>query len=236
MTISEIMYDAPGSDAGHEWIEIFNDGSASVSIADWRLLEGGVKHKLAAVSGGDSVQPGQYAIIADNPENFRTDFPDFNGQLFDSAFSLSNTGETLKLLNAEGATAVSVSYQGTAGDGNSLNKSGNEFVARTPTPGASISSSAITSPPKETTTTKQKKETAAVVGEDNAVEAIPQTEVVPKPERIVAVEQQTAAVVFSRASIIWWAAALVIAIAAGGALLYARSLKGQEWDIVEEQG
>ncbi|HEY4487248.1 MAG TPA: lamin tail domain-containing protein [Candidatus Paceibacterota bacterium] len=239
--VTEIMYDVPGSDAGHEWIEIYNDGAEAVSIAKWRLLEADTKHKITNVIGGDTIQPQAFAIIAANAESFRAD-SHFNGQLFDSAFSLANGGETISLLDASEATISSASYvgsQGAAGDGNSLNAFGNSFVPRTPTPGTTISSAAIPpSPPKETKTGKSKKEKASLVEEvDVAADEAQEMHATIVPEtakRAVASEQQTAAVVFSKSSISWWLAALIVSAAAGGVLLYSRSIQKKEWDIIEE--
>ncbi len=241
--ISEIMYDAHGSDTGHEWVEIKNDGTEHVSLEGWRFLEANVKHKLTSVLGGATLAPGGYAIIADNAENFRADFPDFAGQLFDSAFSISNDGETLAFIDESGSSVATVSYQGAAGaagDGNSLNLSGGVFVPRTPSPGAEMNGSAIPSPPpKETKTTKTQKEkngTVASLIDTNIIDETMSEEyaVSPALAPIRANERIVAAAVFSRASVLWWIVALVIALGAGGTLFYARSLKKEEWNIVEQ--
>ncbi|HEY4520771.1 MAG TPA: lamin tail domain-containing protein [Candidatus Paceibacterota bacterium] len=236
VVITEIMYDASGADSGREWVEIFNDGMEPVSLEGWRFLENGTKHKLTSVSSGNTIQPGGYAIIADNADNFRADFPGFNGQLFDSAFSLSNTGETVSLLDGSGMTVFSAAYQATASDGNSLNRSGSEYLVRTPTPGAAIAASAMAPPVKETKAPKQTKEKAPAAADvEVAVDEPPISEIVGEaPERVVAAKQQTAAAVFSKSSVLWWVAAMFIALAAGGVLFYSRSLKKDEWNIVEQ--
>jgi len=242
IVITEIMYDVPGSDSGREWIEIFNDGVEPVSLEGWRFLEGGTKHKLTAVLGGNTVQSKSYAIIADNADNFRTDFSGFSGQLFDSVFSLSNAGETLGLSDGNGANVFSTSYQGSqgaVGDGNSLNLSGGSFIPRAPTPGAALFSAAIAPPPpKKTKSAKPKKENAPVAEAiEAAADGSPKadTEITTEtPERVIASEQQTAAVILSKSSIAWWVAAAFIALSAGGALFYARSLKKDEWNIIEQ--
>lgn len=138
--ISEVMYDPSGSDAGHEWVEIYNDGSAT-DISTWRLLEGGSKHKLTPSAVG-TISPNGYAILADNPSTFTSDYPNFHGLVFDTAFSggLNNKdGESLALLNDAGVTIDSITYSsaiGAAGDGNSLQKTANGWIPAKPTPGA----------------------------------------------------------------------------------------------------
>lgn len=143
--ISEIMYDLEsGSDTGREWVEVFNAGSSSVKLVDWKLSEADTNHGIGAFSGGETLGSGAYAILADNPTKFLADWPGFSGLLFDSAFSLSNTGETLAIYtpSPEFAVSDSVAYQsawGAAGDGTVLQRSSADavtFSAGAPTPGS----------------------------------------------------------------------------------------------------
>lgn len=124
MVITEIMYDLEGTDTGREWIEIKNTGGESVDISDWKLFEANVNHKLVPVGSG-VIPPGGFGIIVDSLEKWKIDYPRFNGLVFDSAFSLGNSGETLILRDGNGVDVDSVSYtadMGAQGDGYSLQK------------------------------------------------------------------------------------------------------------------
>ena len=139
MTIHEVMYDVPGTDTGKEWIEIYNDG-ASVDLAGWKLFEGNTNHGIATTTAEQNfiVATGEYAVIVDNVEKFLADWPSFSGVLFDSSFSLGNTGETLELRDADLIAVDGVMYSdaaGAKGNGLSLHRSGSDFVAASPTPG-----------------------------------------------------------------------------------------------------
>jgi len=140
VTISEIMYDlAEGSDSGREWIELYNEGSAAVSLSGWKLFEAQVNHGVATTSGQSFDLPaGSFAVIADNPQKFLVDWPTFSGFLFDSSFSLSNSGEVVGIRDSDLSDIDSVTYSSSWGgqDGSSLQKSGDEWVSATPTPGA----------------------------------------------------------------------------------------------------
>ncbi len=145
-SFTEIMYDAPGTDTKHEWVEILNDGAA-VDISGYKLFENGTNHGLTLHSGSATVNG--YAIIADDAATFLLDFPSYTGPLFDASFSLSNTGESLELRDASLITVASATYSadaGAAGDGNTLNGTGGAWVARTPSPGA-VASGGQTPPP-----------------------------------------------------------------------------------------
>ena len=135
--VSEIMYDLEGADTGREWVEVQNDGGA-VDLTGWKFFEGGVNHGLTLVQGDISLSQNSFAVIADNAEKFLLDWPGFSGTLFDSSFSLSNTGETIVLRNSELAEVDSVAYLsewGANGDGKSLQKNGSEWIVFAPNPG-----------------------------------------------------------------------------------------------------
>jgi hypothetical protein len=144
VVISEIMYDLEaGSDTGREWIEVFNAGSNAIRLVDWRLYEANTNHAIGAFAGGDELPSGGYAVIADSPAKFMEDWPSYTGALFDSAFSLSNTGETIGIHtpSPEFNETDSVAFQGAwgaGGDGKSLQRAAADaaaFTPATPTPG-----------------------------------------------------------------------------------------------------
>ncbi len=140
--ISEIYYDPPGTDTGHEWIEIENNSDSDVDLTGWKFFENNSNHTLTLIAGSAVIPAHGFAIIADNAVTFSSDFPQFSGILFDSVFSLSNTGETLVLKDVNGEvidTAVYTSESGANGDGNSLNGSQNTWQSFLATPGASNS-------------------------------------------------------------------------------------------------
>ncbi len=138
--ITEIMYDLEGSDSGREWIEICNSGNDSVDIDGWKFFENGSNHGLSLVDGyGDkTLLSGESAVIVSDDSKFLIDWPAFSGTLFDSSFSLSNTGELLEIRDTELATTDSYTYSsetGASGDGNTLTLSGDVWVPALATPG-----------------------------------------------------------------------------------------------------
>src|SRR6185295_254581 len=96
VSFTELMYDHPGADTGHEWVEIQNTGAEQLDLKNFKFFEGGVNHKLVS-QNSSQLSPNAYAIIANDAKQFSFDYPTFSGPLFQSSFSLSNTGETLAL-------------------------------------------------------------------------------------------------------------------------------------------
>ncbi len=136
--ITEILYDAPGADTGREWVEVANFGSQNVDIGKYKLLESGTNHGLKLVQSSSVLAPNSAAIIAADPAKFLADYPAFSGALFDSAFSLSNTGESLTLKDASSSVLDTVAYTSTSetnGTGGSLNLKEGNFVAAMASPG-----------------------------------------------------------------------------------------------------
>ena len=42
VVITEVMYDAAGTDTGYEWVEIYNEGDTNIDIAQWFFYENNV--------------------------------------------------------------------------------------------------------------------------------------------------------------------------------------------------
>lgn len=138
VTITEIMYDVPGADNGREWVEITNLSDSPVDVRGYTFFEANTNHGLKLISGSGILQQGDSAIIANDAAKFKIDWPNYSGILFDSTFSLSNTGESLALKDSTLATVNSVTYDaslGAAGNGTALAWNGNAFIAAPPTPG-----------------------------------------------------------------------------------------------------
>lgn len=153
---SEIMYDPEGTDTGREWVEIYNNTDIKIDLSKYKLFEANTKHGIVFVTGSQLVGPGGFAVITDNAEKFITDYPNFSGNLFDSAFSLNNTGEFLDILNLAGSSTDQVSYMADEkinNNGLSLQKIGDwlgdAFEVGVPTPGTENS----TDLPTDTTET-----------------------------------------------------------------------------------
>jgi hypothetical protein len=137
LEVSEVMYDPSGTDSGREWVEVRNASASSVDLTKWTLLESEVNHRIAAHGAGPvTLAPGERAIVADKPDLFLLDYPDV-GPVFDSAFSLSNSGERIALVSPEGAemSAAEWSAGSDATDGRSWQRSGVAWLAALPTPG-----------------------------------------------------------------------------------------------------
>jgi hypothetical protein len=139
IVINEVMYDLEGSDAGREWIEVENSGTDSVDVSGWKFFENETNHGLTLIQGNAEISSGGFAVISDNSDKFLTDWPSFSGILFDSSFSLKNTGELISIRDADLNDIDSLTYDtelGAGGDGDSLQLISGSWSADSPTPGS----------------------------------------------------------------------------------------------------
>lgn len=111
LVVTEIMYDPKGTDSGHsDWIEIHNPTKeeivikkSSFGIIDEKEIEMGsdkIHYKNCHKINLDlEIGPEEFFVIASNDNDFKKDYLDFEGNVLDSAFSLSSDGDYLKLSN-----------------------------------------------------------------------------------------------------------------------------------------
>jgi hypothetical protein len=119
ININEIMYNPPGADTDHEWLELYNNDTTDIDITGWRFYEAGINHCLTLVQGSMIIPSGGYAIIADNATTFLDVEAECKCTVIDSAFSLNNSGEYIALKNATLCIIDEVAYNASWGaDGN----------------------------------------------------------------------------------------------------------------------
>ncbi len=135
IVINEIMYDFPGSDDGHEWVEIKNISANDIDLTGWKFNDGSNHNlNLPPKNGGQGsflIPYGGYAIFADKADVFLVDHPDFSGIVIDTVMSLNNTAEILKVIDSDGQIVDQASYAdtlGAKGDGYSLERK-SDYVA-----------------------------------------------------------------------------------------------------------
>ncbi len=146
VVIDEIMYDVSGSDSGREWIEVINIGHDAFDFTKWKVFENEKNHAIKSFKGTEILSPNTIAVIADDPQKFLADHPDYPGILFESAFSLSNEGEMLGLKDSSLHLAHEITYAknaGANGDGNSFQKIVGTWYAAAPTPGEQNAATAL---------------------------------------------------------------------------------------------
>lgn len=119
--LSEIMFDADGSDAHDEFVEIVNTSTLPVDLTGWQLSDGSGSDNLIAVDAETVLQPDQFGIILDgsyfeNSDTYEEMIPAAsliltidNAAFGSGGFSNSNP-ETISLINAAGEVVSQYTY------------------------------------------------------------------------------------------------------------------------------
>ncbi|MFA7315676.1 MAG: lamin tail domain-containing protein [Candidatus Paceibacterota bacterium] len=139
LEITEIMFDPKGSNADHQWIEVYNpDGNAvSVDAGTWRFNDGSGHYMNDKIDF--SIPASSYVIITGNKSVFLADHPGYSGTVIDTSMSLDKDGDIVALTN-NGATIISATYTSSMGaseNGDSLQKINGTWKGSSPTPGTS---------------------------------------------------------------------------------------------------
>lgn len=114
LTITEVMYNPEGRDQDREWVEVYNDESWTVDPAALRFFDGR-RHRVS----GETLPPGEYAVLVPKPEQFRVDYPELSVRLWDTVMSIRNQGEVIRILTTGGQElASSFASPLSGGDGN----------------------------------------------------------------------------------------------------------------------
>lgn len=121
--INEVMADPSCSESYCEYIELYNNGTSSANITNWKISDNNEEDSLEANSNDIIVSGNSFALIVDSDSRIYSNFEVGNVTwvyVDDSAIGngLSNSGETLTLKDEDNNTIDSVTYPSTT-DGKS---------------------------------------------------------------------------------------------------------------------
>ncbi|MFP2896042.1 lamin tail domain-containing protein [Corallococcus sp. 4LFB] len=118
--INEVLANEPALPGGtaHEFVEVYNTGSAPVDLSGWSLWDAlNWQHVFAP---GTVLQPGRPLVVFGGPEGFTPGTPDTVASS-GGTLSLNNTSDIVRLKRADGGVVDSVEYFSTV-DAVSINR------------------------------------------------------------------------------------------------------------------
>lgn len=119
--INEVMFAPPGDMP--EWIELYNNSAASISISQWKISDNGLSRTTIA-QGSPLIPPQTYCVVASD-SSFINFFP-VTAPVFVASFSALNntTPDAVVIYDERGSIMDSVYYRQSWGglDGNSLQR------------------------------------------------------------------------------------------------------------------
>ncbi len=126
LTISEINYNSLGGQNPGDWIELFNYGTAPVDISGWTLRDDQDFHVYTFPSG-TVISNNEYLVVCEDLVAFDSVHTTVSNRIGELGFSLSNSGDEIRLYNLQGNLYLSMAFddqngwpQEADGDGNTL--------------------------------------------------------------------------------------------------------------------
>jgi len=97
IVINEINYKSSTSSPSGDWVELYNPGTSSVNVGNWRFLDSDIAFTIPA---GTSIPADGYLVIASDIGAFSSIFPSVSNVVpMSSGIGLSGNGEQIALIN-----------------------------------------------------------------------------------------------------------------------------------------
>ncbi|NNL54002.1 MAG: hypothetical protein HKP32_02485, partial [Woeseia sp.] len=91
--LSEVFYDAPDSDNGFEWVELYNSGAYPVDLAAYSLGSGGTDYTTSKLQLSGTIEPGATFVVGGPKSKSKNSDPDYDLE-DDFSPDLQNSGST----------------------------------------------------------------------------------------------------------------------------------------------
>lgn len=109
VVINEINYNSHDDYESGDWVEIYNAGATDVDLTGWTYSDEDDSHVFAFPDGA-ILRSGEYLVAAQETARFSTVHPGVSNVVGDADFGLAGGGELVRIFDASGAIADSLTY------------------------------------------------------------------------------------------------------------------------------
>lgn len=109
IVINEINYKSASNFDTEDWVELYNNGDATVDLAGWELTDLGVGEGYM-FPVGTVIYPGDYLVVCDAIRSFRNYRTSRRNSIGNFKFGLSKSEDFIRLYNNKGELKDSVDY------------------------------------------------------------------------------------------------------------------------------
>jgi hypothetical protein len=113
VVINEINYKSALSFDTGDWVELYNNGAATVDLGGWELTDLG-KEEGYIFPAGTILYPGEYIVVCEKLKKFRNNRPITRNSKGSFAFGLSSSGDKIRLYNTSGQIIDAVDFYATS--------------------------------------------------------------------------------------------------------------------------
>ena len=93
LVLSEVFYDASGSDNNYEWIELFNSGSEAIDLSNYSLGSGGSNYTYSTVQLSGTIAPCETFVVGGTRSTSTNANPSYD-QKYNFSPDIQNSGST----------------------------------------------------------------------------------------------------------------------------------------------
>ena len=109
VVINEINYNAPTDADSRDWIELYNAGTDDADLTGWKYSDEDDTH-VFTFPDGTVLKSGAYLVVAQEIARFAAIHPGVSNVVGDADFGLAGGGELVRIFDASGAIADSLTY------------------------------------------------------------------------------------------------------------------------------
>ncbi|MFT3738606.1 MAG: CotH kinase family protein [Breznakibacter sp.] len=109
VVINEINYKSATNYDTEDWIELYNNGVATVDLSGWEITDLG-KEESFFFAPGTILYPGEYLIVCNKLTSFRNFHPTTKNSRGNIKFGLSSSGDKIRLFDKTGKLMDAVDY------------------------------------------------------------------------------------------------------------------------------
>jgi hypothetical protein len=106
---AEINYNSSTTTDAGDWLELYNKGTSALSLGGWTLRDG-TDINVYTFPSSYYLQASSYVVLYADALKFNSQFPSVTNKLGPLGFSLSNTGDVIRLYDNTGKLKYSVCY------------------------------------------------------------------------------------------------------------------------------
>ncbi|MDP3148840.1 MAG: CotH kinase family protein [Ignavibacteria bacterium] len=108
IVVNEINYKSSSASDCGDWVELYNNGTESVQLKNWKLKDSVDTHEF--ILPDFDLAPESFVVLANDSTKFRSVFPDVTNMIGEFSFGLSANGETVRLFNENGSLIDSIKF------------------------------------------------------------------------------------------------------------------------------
>lgn len=109
IVINEINYNSASNFNAQDWVELYNNSTASIDLSEWEFKDSDDSH-VFTIPHGTILKPQAYLVLCEDTVAFKACFPAVKNRIGNWGFGLSGNGELIRLYDTNDLIVDSLTY------------------------------------------------------------------------------------------------------------------------------